>query len=293
MKYALIAAVCGAALISQSALGQAPSGQAAPPNPHQVAAVPVKLWRLDCGGGWINLLNLFSDTKAYSGQSKEGSAGCYLIKHGAVYMLWDTGLPASLKGAPVNRKDPMSFTLDKTLVEQLATLQLRPEQVSIVGISHYHSDHVGQAASFPGATLMIGKADLDALRADHPPAESDLPPLAPWLRGSGKVDAVDGDRDVFGDGTVTMIDLPGHTPGHHGLLVRLSRMGYVLLTGDAVHFHENYDTGGVPEGNASRAETLAAIDRMKGLTKNLKATVIIQHDARDIAKLPAFPKAAD
>ncbi len=294
MNKALIAAVCGClALIGPAAWGQAPVGQAAPPQPSQAATVPVKLWRLDCGGGMINQLNLFSDTRDYTGQSKAGSAGCYLIKHGAVYMLWDTGLPVSLKGAPVNRTDPLSFTLDKTLVEQLATLHVRPEQISIVGISHYHSDHVGQAGSFPAATLMVGKADLDALRSDPPPPESDLPPLAHWLRESGKVDAVVGDRDVFGDGTVTMIDLPGHTPGHHGLLVRLNGKGYILLTGDAVHFHENYDSYGVPEGNSSRAETLASIDRIKRLAKSLKATVIIQHDARDIAKLPAFPEAAE
>lgn len=294
MKKALIAAACGClALIGPAALGQAPLGQTAPAQSPQVATAPVKLWRLDCGGGMINLLNLFSDTKAYTGQSKAGSAGCYLIKHGAVYMLWDAGLDLSFKGAPVNRTAPMSFTLDKTLVQQLATLNLRPEQVSILAISHYHSDHVGQAGSFPGATLMIGKADLDALRADTPPTESDLPPLAHWLKGPGKVDAVIGDRDIFGDGTVTMIDLPGHTPGHHGLLVRLKGMGYVLLTGDAAHFHENYDTDGVPEGNTSRAETLASLDRMKRLAKNLNATVIIQHDQRDIAKLPAFPAAAE
>ena len=290
---ALIAACGCLALIGPAALGQAPVGQAAQPPSAGVAVAPVKLWRLDCGGGMINLLNVFSDTRAYSGQSKAGSAGCYLIKHGAVYMLWDSGLPLSFKGVPVNRTDPMSFTLDKTLVEQLATLHVRPEQISIVGISHYHSDHVGQAGFFPGATLMIGKADLDALRTTPPPAESDLPPLAHWLNGPGKIDAVSGDRDIFGDGTVTMIDLPGHTPGHHGLLVRLSGMGYVLLTGDAVHFRENYDTDGVPEGNTSRAETLASIERIKGLAKNLNATVIIQHDQRDIAKLPAFPAAAE
>ena len=69
-------------------------------------------------------------------------------------------------------------------------------------------------------------------------------------------------------------------------------MGPVLLSGDAAHFHENYENNGVPAFNYDRAETLASLDRIKKIAANLKATVIIQHDPRDIGKLPAFPAAA-
>ncbi|HZW72291.1 MAG TPA: N-acyl homoserine lactonase family protein, partial [Caldimonas sp.] len=85
---------------------------------------------------------------------------------------------------------------------------------------------------------------------------------------------------------------PGHTPGHSSLLVRLKDKGPVILTGDAVHFRENYDREGVPGFNFDRAQTIASIERLKGIEKNLKATVIIQHDPRDIDKLPAFPASA-
>jgi glyoxylase-like metal-dependent hydrolase (beta-lactamase superfamily II) len=76
------------------------------------------------------------------------------------------------------------------------------------------------------------------------------------------------------------------------LLVRLKEKGPVILVGDAVHFHENWDSDGVPGFNYDRSETIASIERLKGIAKNLKATVIIQHDPRDIGKLPAFPAAA-
>ncbi len=66
----------------------------------------------------------------------------------------------------------------------------------------------------------------------------------------------------------------------------------MLITGDLVHFHENYDGNGVPWFNASRADSLASIDRFKKLAANFKAAVIIQHDARDVGILPAFPAAA-
>ena len=90
-----------------------------------------------------------------------------------------------------------------------------------------------------------------------------------------------------------MIDAPGHTPGHHALLVRLPRTGNVLLTGDLAHFQENYDSDGIPPFNVDRAASLASIARFKALAKNLKATGVIQHDPCDIGKLPKFPSAAD
>jgi N-acyl homoserine lactone hydrolase len=64
------------------------------------------------------------------------------------------------------------------------------------------------------------------------------------------------------------------------------------VTGDLSHFRESYDIAGVPAFNFSRTETLASLDRFKKLSANMKATVIIQHDPRDINKLPAFPAAA-
>jgi N-acyl homoserine lactone hydrolase len=89
-----------------------------------------------------------------------------------------------------------------------------------------------------------------------------------------------------------MLDTPGHTPGHHSLLVKLKEMGNVLLTGDLAHFRENYESNGVPTFNTNRAETIASLERFKKIATNLKATVIIQHDERDVSKLPAFPAAA-
>src|SRR4029078_246504 len=97
------------------------------------------------------------------------------------------------------------------------------------------------------------------------------------------------DKDVFGDGSVIVLRTPGHTPGHQALLVNLPQTGAVILSGDAVHFHENYDSDGVPWFNFDRAQTVASIERLKKLTGTQKATIIIQHDARDVEKLPVFP----
>jgi glyoxylase-like metal-dependent hydrolase (beta-lactamase superfamily II) len=174
----------------------------------------------------------------------------------------------------------------------LAKIELKPEQITFVGISHYHADHTGQVGSFPKATLLIGKGDWDAITSPKPAAGVNFAPFADWIKGDGKVEPVPLDKDVFGDGSVIMLYTPGHTPGHHSLLVKLPQMGAVLISGDAVHFRENYDLNGVPAFNFDRAQTLASIDRLKKIAATFKATVIIQHDARDVDKLPAFPAAA-
>jgi N-acyl homoserine lactone hydrolase len=138
----------------------------------------------------------------------------------------------------------------------------------------------------------IGKGDWDGVTANPPVAGANAAGFKQWIAESRKVEPLTGDKDVFGDGNVVILRTPGHTPGHSVLLVRLKEKGSVLLSGDLVHFRENYETGGVPSFNVDRAQTVASIERFRKLATNLKATVIIQHDMRDIDKLPAFPAAA-
>jgi len=260
------------------------TGMQAPP----AARPAMSLWRLDCGDFQINDINAFmSDTSEYPARPKHLVGSCYLIRHGDAYMLWDTGMPGALVGHP-DVNPVMTVSLHGRIVEQLARIGVRPEQVTMVGISHYHGDHTGQARDFPGARLLMGAADLAALRARPAEAQTDL---AHWLSGGGQVTEVQGDLDVFHDGSVVMLNLPGHTPGHHALLVRLAS-GPVMLSGDTYHFTEQVAHRGVPPFNTNRAESLASMDRFDRLARNLHARVIIQHEPADVAKLPAFPAAA-
>jgi N-acyl homoserine lactone hydrolase len=244
-------------------------------------AAEVTLARLDCGNGF-NDQRRFSDTFAYSEPRMPFTFSCYVIRHGDDYMVWDTGYqPGSNPNAP-----------SVSLLDQLAQLKVRPEQVKFVGISHFHADHTGQLGSLPNATLLIGEREWAALTAAKPMAGANVAGFAHWISGGGKLETQGADKDVFGDGTVMILRTPGHTPGHQALLVRLKEKGPVVLVGDAAHFHENYENNGVPGFNYDRAETLASLERIKQIQKNLKATVIIQHDPRDVGKLPAFPAAA-
>jgi N-acyl homoserine lactone hydrolase len=254
------------------------------------SATGVTLTRLACGEDPVPLdASSYSDTYAYSDFKFRLTYSCYLVRHGDEFMIWDTGNPPG--------KWPASPKV--SLVDQLRALKLRPEDIRYVGISHYHEDHTGQLAAFAQSTLLIGKGDWDALTAANPPRDMNAKtasewrePFAHWIWQGGKLEALTGDKDVFGDGTVVMLYTPGHTPGHHSLLVRLEKTGNVLLSGDLTHFHENYDNNQVPRWNTNRADTLASLDRFKQIARNLKAMVIIQHDPRDIEKLPPFPAAA-
>jgi len=250
-------------------------------------AADISLTRLDCGKTTtLPDVARFSDTAAFGALKIQLTFSCYLIKHGSEYLVWDTGNPAA------NPDKPLPTSPKASLIEQLALLKLTPAQITYVGISHYHGDHSGQVASFPQATLLIGKGDWDLLTDPKPNPAANPANFANWISGGGKVEPLTGDKDIFGDGSVIMLNTPGHTPGHHSLLVKLKGMGNVLITGDLAHFRENYDSNGVPTFNTSRADTLASLDRFKKLATNLNATVIIQHDARDIDKFPAFPASA-
>jgi N-acyl homoserine lactone hydrolase len=250
------------------------------------AAAKLSLTRLDCGTPTIkNFDKFFSDKPGlYESAPREITDSCYLIQHGDQQLVWDTGFPSAWKGQTHDLGD-LSVRIDKTLAEQLAQLGLKPADVDFVGISHEHSDHTGQAAEMPQAELIIGKSDFDDTKGKDDP-------FGPWREGGAKVRAVTADTDIFGDGSVVALHLPGHTPDHLALLVRLAS-GPVLLTGDLYHSREAREKRGVPPFNTSRAQTLQSMDVFEKLAKDTGAKVIIQHEPRDIALLPAIPKAAE
>ena len=275
-------------LLATAALGacdrpgaNAPAANAAAP----AETAQLSLTRLDCGSATIkDFDSFFSDRPGlYAKGPREITDSCYLIRHGDRTLLWDTGLSAGLKGRSQDMGDLVA-RLGSTIAEQLARLGLRPADVDIVGISHMHPDHTGQAAQFPNATLVIGRRDFEQTAGKDDP-------FGPW-RGEGrKRTLVGGDHDLFGDGSVTALHLPGHTPDHLALLVKLAS-GPVLLSGDLYHSTEARAKRGVPPFNTDRAQTLASMDRFEKLAREMGARVIIQHEPADIPRLPAFPMAA-
>lgn len=237
----------------------------------------VAIWRLDCGKFLVNDYDKLGP--------RELSNGCYLIRHGKDYILWDVGLDEGLLGHPEVTSE-QTVSLDEAIVPQLARLGIEPSQISAIGISHYHGDHLAQIGHFPQATLFIGKADFEVIKANAGGAKL----FAPWVGGKSPLRLATGDRDVFGDGSVTMLSTPGHTPGHMSLLVRLGGRS-VLLSGDAVHLREQLGTRNPPGNGTDLAAARKSVARLLAVAKRMKAVIVVQHEPKDTGLLPNVPTA--
>jgi glyoxylase-like metal-dependent hydrolase (beta-lactamase superfamily II) len=209
---------------------------------------------------------------------------CYLIKHGQGWMLWDSGLTDALAAMPEGQKpaDPKAthWYRPKTLASQLEQLGVKPADIKFLAVSHTHPDHVGNVEMFPQAMLLVQKAEYEW---PNPLGVGRFKPEHP-------VTKLEGDKDVFGDGSVTIISTPGHTPGHQSLLVKLPKTGALLLSGDAVHFQSNWDNRGVPSGNTGQEQTKTSMNRMAEIMAKEKAALWINHDKAQRDSLKMSPE---
>ncbi|MBL6615437.1 MAG: N-acyl homoserine lactonase family protein [Reyranella sp.] len=226
-----------------------------------------RVYVMDCGH------NAASDQSRWSpgvnvGKPIELSDNCYAIKHGDDWLLWDTGYPDAIVEKPV--VTPVgTASRAKTLVGQLGEIGLRPANIKYVAVSHQHGDHVGNVDLFPESMLLIQKAEFDSAFA---------PDKKPPFKAERPMRKLEGDLDVFGDGSVTLLSTPGHTPGHQSLLVHLPNTGWVILTGDAIHFKDNWDNKRVASMNTSAEQTLASLKKLEDLMVQKKAQLWINHD---------------
>ncbi len=251
----------------------------------------VRLYALDCGRVKLKDLGMMSDTGEYNGESADIADPCFVIRHPKGILLWDTGLGDKL----AENKDGVDMDaghmwVDHTLVDQLKQIGLAPSDITYLTFSHTHFDHTGNANEFPDATWIINKAEL-AWAESKPGPFVNVDSFSAYK--TAKKQMIDGDYDVFGDGSVMILKTPGHTPGHQSLELRLKKSGVVILSGDLWHLRDNYRFRRVPPFNTERADTLASINRVTTIIKNTKARLVVQHDASDFKKLPAFPKYLD
>lgn len=218
------------------------------------------------------------------------SNSCYLIKHAKGWMLWETGYSESIVGNAKGNPTPVLhwyWRAPKSLTQQLADLGLSPNDIAYVGFSHAHPDHVGNGSLFTRANLFIQESEYDFYISPKgkPPVEP-----ANWSKlRDNPTTKLHGDYDVFGDGSVTILTSPGHTPGHQALLVKLPWTGPVLLTGDAVHFRDNWDTPRAPVQNFDKEATITSVEKLKKVAATNNAQVWINHDSAQTATLKKSP----
>ncbi|AWO91976.1 MULTISPECIES: N-acyl homoserine lactonase family protein [Bradyrhizobium] len=243
-----------------------------------------RLYVLNCGEGTAGDISRWTPG-LNEGKSMDFVDSCYLVKHAKGWFLWDTGIADSVAAMPngLVPADPKAVTWrrPKTLAAQLEQLGVKPDDVKAMAVSHTHPDHSGNVELFPQAVLYVQKAEYDWPSANNEPR----------FKPSHPVEQLAGDKDVFGDGSVTILSTPGHTPGHQSLLVKLPKTGAVILSGDAVHFRDNWDNRRVPSMNVNKDQSAVSMQKIADTLSREKAQLWINHDKaqRDSQKMaPEF-----
>jgi N-acyl homoserine lactone hydrolase len=260
--------------------------------PAQQATIQ-RLYVFNCGEAHIKDLARWSPPGVNVGKKFEFSDNCYLIQHGSDMMLWDSGFSEAIADMPDGMPaagGAITAKVPKKLSAQLAEIGVKPSQVTRIAFSHSHSDHVGNGNMFAGATLYIQKAEFDAAFGPDPGKYNFAPATYDKLRTT-PMKIIEGDYDVFGDGSVTIISTPGHTPGHQSLLVRLPKSGNIVLSGDLAHFEENWKNRFAPSFNFSPEQSVASMNKVAALLEANHAVLWINHDKATtdrIAHAPAY-----
>ena len=263
------------------------------PDPGSAGAAD-KLFRLDCGH------SLASDESVWTpgenvGRSIEFSSTCWLIKHGSEWLLWDTGVPEAALNDPKGWSTLpklIVYHLDKTVTGQLAEIGLKPSDIGRVAISHTHGDHIGNVRLFPDSAILMQRAEHSWINSGNGPNDNvnRLMALARELLGDPKnLQLIDGDTDVFGDGSVILVSTPGHTPGSQSLLVHLKNSGFIILSGDVAHLEGNFERNIVPALNTDKAQSIASMEKIRQMMARYGATLFINHDKKQTETLKLFP----
>ena len=244
----------------------------------------IKLYALEGGSILVKKLEVFSQDTTYTGQTKQFTDAYYVISHPKGNLMWDAGLPEQLV-VPEPYHEPSGVYAIKrpdSLKNQLASIGFKIEDFKYFAMSHSHFDHTGHANYMKDATWLVQESEYHAVAGDSAKTKN------PAVAALTKVKKLNGDHDVFGDGTVIIKSMPGHTVGHQVLYVDLGLEQPILLTGDLYHFEENRKNRGVPSFNYDVEQTLASMDKFEAFAKEKNAKVIIQHAPLDFVAIKKY-----
>jgi N-acyl homoserine lactone hydrolase len=231
-------------------------------------------------GGRLRVRKTMYDVNAVRGETMDVPVSCILLRHNQGNVLFDTGChPAVAENAEahwgglVKVMTPVMQPGDH-VIAALGAIDLTCDDVDVVLCSHLHADHCGCNTFFKRATVMIHAQEVAAARA--PTAEAAGYLASEWEQPA-PIDMIDGERDLFGDGRIVAIPLPGHTPGTTGALVALDKSGTFFLASDTVSLRSTLDTGIIPR-NTWNAE---ALEKSLAQVRRIEAggvTVLCGHD---------------
>jgi N-acyl homoserine lactone hydrolase len=231
-------------------------------------------------GGRLRVRKTMYDSNAVRGETIDVPVSCILLRHSQGNVLFDTGCHPSVPNEPEAHWGGLAKIMTPIMrpgdnvINALAGVGLHCDDIDVVVCSHLHVDHCGCNTFFKRATFVIHAKELQAARA--PGAEAAGYLAAEWEQPAPP-ETIDGERDLFADGRIVLIPLPGHTPGTTGALVALERSGTFLLASDTVSLRTTLDSGIIPRNtwNADAlAKSLAEVRRIEARG----VTVLCGHD---------------
>jgi N-acyl homoserine lactone hydrolase len=208
---------------------------------------------------------------------------CFLVEHPqAGPFLVDTGLHASVAADPaenLGRAAKLLYSIDMqpadAAPEQVRARGVDPDSIGLVVMTHLHYDHASGATQFPGATFLVERREWEAAHSGGFRQGYHRPHLDPALRWRA-ID-VDGEADLFGDGSVRLLHTPGHTPGHLSLLLALESGQQLLLTADAAYAQRTLDERLLSLFLADDDAYMASLDTLIELSRDADH-VVCGHD---------------
>jgi len=212
---------------------------------------------------------------------------CYLLRHPQGNVLFDTGCHPSTLTDAEGRWGGMAKLMkpvgdpDDNVIDALATLGLTPLDIDVVVNSHFHSDHCGCNAFFKKATIICHAKELEAASVEGAEKMGYLP--VDW-KNEIPIETFTGQKDLFNDGRVVLVSVPGHTPGMIGAMVSLPASGEFFLASDSVPVRENLEQEILPKNIWNQELTASSMDEIRRIG-NRGAQILFGHDDKQIKTL--------
>lgn len=217
---------------------------------------------------------------------------CFLLRHPQGNVLFDTGCHPSTAVDPEARWGSMAKAMvpiskpEENVVDQLKMIGFTPDDIDVVVNSHFHSDHCGCNEFFKKATVVCHARELEAARQEDAVKFGFLP--VDWQQPL-PIETIDGERDLFNDGRIVLVPVPGHTAGMTAALVGLDKAGSFLLASDAVALRANLDGDINPRNTWNSEQSSRSMEDIRRIESG-GATVIFGHDD---AQWQSLKKGAD
>lgn len=251
----------------------------------------MKMHMLSGGRLRMNKRTYFPD--AARDEMFELPVSCVLLRHAQGNVLFDTGChpdvavnPEARLGTLAKYMNPIMPAGDHVLTS-LKAIGLGPDDIDVVVCSHLHTDHCGCNEFFKKATIFVHTLEIDA--ANAPDAFNRGYIKADWDHPA-PLQIIDRQTDIFGDGKITLIPLPGHSRGTTGALVKLERSGEFLLASDALSVRANLDQRTVPRNTLDTELFLKSLDEIAKL-EAAGVQIICGHDDAQWTSLQKGPNA--